>query len=47
MEYKNKLMKCQKEKELESELISGGLLIQLLNRCLYTVMHKGKAMQQK
>lgn len=46
-EFINKLMEYQKEKELESELISGEILIQLLNRCLYTVMHKGKAMQEK
>lgn len=36
------LMKYQKEKDFESELLSGDLLLQLLNFCLLSVIHKDK-----
>lgn len=43
----NKLMEYQKEKDLESELLSGNILGQLINSCLFSAMHHEKASQKK
>ncbi|NLL77147.1 MAG: AraC family transcriptional regulator [Clostridiales bacterium] len=43
----SKLMEYQKEKDLESELLSGNILGQLMNACLFAVMHRERANQQK
>lgn len=43
----NKLMKYQNEKDLESELLSGSILVQLINSSLFSVMHHEKVNQQK
>ncbi|WP_342757065.1 helix-turn-helix domain-containing protein [Kineothrix sedimenti] len=45
--YINRLMEYQKEKDLESELLSGNILGQLINTCLFTVIHHEKENQQK
>ena len=42
-----RLMELQKEKDLESELISGEILLKLMNECLFSVMRKGLANQEK
>lgn len=45
--YINRLMEYQKEKDLESELLSGNILGQLINTCLFAVIHHEKENQQK
>ncbi|MCI9198960.1 MAG: helix-turn-helix domain-containing protein [Lachnospiraceae bacterium] len=39
-QYINELMNRQKEKDLEAELQSGELLLQLMNRCIISVIHQ-------
>ncbi len=36
----NKLMECQKDRDLEAELQSGEILMQLMNGCILSVMHR-------
>lgn len=43
----NKLMEYQQEKDLESELLSGNILEQLLNASLFAAMHHKKESKQK
>lgn len=45
--YINRLMEYQKEKDLESELLSGNILGQLINASLFAVIHHEKENQQK
>ncbi len=46
-DYINRLMEYQKEKDLKSELLSGNILGQLINACLFAVIHHEKENQQK
>lgn len=41
------LMQLQKEKDLESELKSGEILLKLVNECLFAVMRQGREGQEK
>ena len=45
--YIAQLMELQKEKDLESELKSGEILLKLVNECLFTVMRQGREGQEK
>lgn len=43
----SQLMELQKEKDLESELKSGKILLELMNECLFAVMRQGREGQEK
>lgn len=43
----SQLMELQKEKDLESELKSGKILMELMNECLFAVMRQGREGQEK
>lgn len=42
LNFISQLMKYQEKKDLESELLSGNILGQLMNSCLFSVMHQEK-----